>query len=81
MSRIAKEIQVIRTLDDVGRANYREAMSEGMAKYSSRYDDVNNRMLDALGVNIVKDLVQHPSQLKLVETNPGFKGLFPSASL
>ena len=75
MSRIAKEIQLIRTLDDVGKANYREAMSQGMAKYSDRYSDVNARMLDALGVNIVKDLVQYPSQLRLVENSPTVRGL------
>ena len=75
MSRIAKEIQLIRTLDDVGKANYREAMSQGMAKYSDRYTDVNARMLDALGVNIVKDLVQYPSKLRLVEKTPTLHGL------
>ena len=57
MSRIAKEIQLIRTLDDIGKANYREAMSQGMARYSDRYADVNAKMLDSLGVNIVNDLV------------------------
>lgn len=75
MSRIAQEIQLIRTLDDVGKANYREAMSEGMAKYSGRYGDVNARMLDALGVNVVKDLIQYPSQLRLVENSPTLRGL------
>jgi hypothetical protein len=75
MSRIAREIQLIRTLDDVGKANYREAMSEGMAKYSGRYGDVNDKMLDALGVNIVKDLIQYPSQLKIVENTPTLHGL------
>ena len=75
MSRIAKEIQLIRTLDDIGKANYREAMSQGMARYSDRYSDVNSKMLDALGVNIVKDLIQYPSQLKLVEKTPTLHGL------
>lgn len=75
MSRIAREIQLIRTLDNVGKANYREAMSEGMAKYSGRYGDVNDKMLDALGVNIVKDLMQYPSQLRIVENTPTLHGL------
>lgn len=75
MSRIAKEIALIRELDELGKANYREAISQGMSKYSGRYKDVNSRMLDALGVSIVKDLVQYPSQLKLVEKTPTLHGL------
>ncbi len=75
MSRIAREIQLIRTLDDVGKVNYREAMTQGMAKYADRYSDVNSRMLDELGVNIVKDLIQYPSQLRIVESSPTTRGL------
>jgi len=74
-SRIAKEISLIRTLDDVGKANYRETMSQGMAKYADKYADINSRMIDSLGVNIVKDLVQYPSQLRIVENSPTTRGL------
>ena len=73
--RIAREISLIRTLDDLGKVKYREAMSEGMTKYADKYGDVNSKMLDALGVNVVKDLIQYPSQLRIVESVPSTKGL------
>lgn len=73
--RIAREIAVIRELDDVGKLNYRHAMSQGMSDYADRYSDVNKRMVDALGVNLTSDLVKYPSQLKIVEDRPSTKGL------
>ena len=75
MSRIAREISVIRALDDVGKANYREAMTQGMSKYAGLYSPVNERMLGILGVDLVGDLIKYPSQLKIVENVPSTKGL------
>ena len=73
--RIAKEIAIIRELDELGKANYRSAITEGMGKYSGRYDAVNQRMLDVLGVEIVGDLLKYPSQLKIVEASPSVRGV------
>ena len=73
--RIAREIALIRELDDLGKVNYKDAMSREMAKYSDRYSPVNDAMSNVLGVNLVDDLIKYPSQLKMVDENPTLKGL------
>ena len=73
--RIAKEIAVIRQLDEQGRANYKEAMAREIARYSEKYAPVNWRMSEALGVNLVDDLMQYPGQLKIIENKPKTRGL------
>ena len=68
--RIAKEIALIRQLDEQGRANYKEAMAREIARYSEKYAPVNRKMSVALGVNLVDDLMQYPGQLKIIENKP-----------